>query len=106
MKKILAMVAVVAIMGLNVGQVKADDDWGWFAAGAVTGVVTGAILADAPYHSHYDGYGHYGYGGGYHGGYTTYTTYYPSYPRPYYRDRYCHRHYPGCGHSHYEEYYY
>lgn len=80
MKRLITGLTVVGILALSAGQVRADDDWGWFAAGAAAGVLTGAVLADsAHYHHHYYGCGH----GGYYG------SYYP---------RYQHTHYYGCGH--------
>ena len=58
MKKLLAVRAVVAVLGFipATSQAHDHDDWGWFAAGAAAGVITGAVLSDASYHSHCDGY--------------------------------------------------
>jgi hypothetical protein len=92
MKKLIAVLAILGVVALNPGVSRADhdDDWAWFAGGAVAGLVTGAVLADSAYHhNHYYGCGHYGYG---HGGYGYGYDYYP---------RYQHRHYYGCGHGHY-----
>lgn len=90
MKKIISIVVLAVIfVGMMPGQSYAHgDDWGWFAAGAVAGVVTGAVIADSSYH--HDGYVR-GYDGYYDGCYR------PYYPRC---DHYVtyHTHYPGCGH--------
>lgn len=95
MKKIIVGLAVVSILGLSTVQGRADDDWGWFAAGAVTGVLTGAVLADHSYHHHYNGCGHHEY---YYPRYYHHTHYYGC---GHYGYTY-HHHYPGCGHYYYE----
>lgn len=93
MKKLIAGLAILSLLALNPGQSKADD-WGWFAAGAAAGLITGAVVADAAHHSHYYGCGHYGYHGYHHTHYYGCGHYGYSY----------HHHYSGCGHYDHDYY--
>ncbi|MBI1871111.1 MAG: hypothetical protein HYS07_07965 [Chlamydiae bacterium] len=91
MKKLAVLVALVlGLICFNPGQSQADhgDDWGWFAAGAATGLITGVVLADSSYHSHYGYYSDPYYHECYHPSYY-YHSYHP-YARPvvYHRDYY------------------
>ena len=90
MKKLLAVLAILGLLAINPGQSQAhSDDWGWFAAGAVAGAVTGAVLSDSCYRPRYESCEPYGYR----------CDYRPSYG---YREY----HYPRYGRYHYEECYY
>lgn len=93
MKKIVAILIVLGLFSFaSPEQSKAhSDDWGWFAAGAAAGIITGAVLADSscgPTYYREPCYRPVVYRPVYRPSY--YRTYsYPRYSRGYYYDEYC-----------------
>ncbi|MBI1883868.1 MAG: hypothetical protein HYS08_06640 [Chlamydiae bacterium] len=100
MKKTILVLALVSLFLMNAVPSHAhSDDWGWAAAGAAVGLVTGAIIADSAYHSH----------GDYYYAQPCYPAQpvYDAYPYPYHN---CWHRYPAYSYYHrpvyYEECYY